>query len=69
VNIIEIMQTNLGKTNAEIIYELLLSINNGNCSYRSGSKIIEAIGQYNELVDYRVIYPIKEGDISNDVIQ
>ena len=62
------MQTNLGKTNVEIIYELLLSINKGNCSYRDGSKVYEAIYQYEGLINRGVIYLIKEGDITNDVI-
>ena len=38
----------------EIILTLLISLNKGNCSYR-GSKVCEAILQYNELVDKGII--------------
>lgn len=46
------MNTNLGKTKEEIIYELVLSINKGNYE---GYRIDKAISQYNELVANGII--------------
>ena len=48
------METNLGKTKEEIIYELVLSLNKGDsyCAYEYGDaspRIELAIAQYNNL--------------------
>ena len=51
--------TNLNKTREEIIYELVLSLNNGNCSY-IGDRVEIAIRQYDEFVRCGVIKDIKE---------
>ena len=59
----QVTQTNLGKTNIEIIYELLLSLNNGNCSYRGGTKVNEAIQEYKELIKYGIIELINEKEV------
>lgn len=48
------MNTNLGKTKAEIILEILFSINKGDTSY-TYSRVNEAIIQYNELVERGII--------------
>lgn len=55
--------TNLGKTREEIIYELLLSINQGNVGYLTNDdgympKINVAIGQYDALVKKGIIREI-----------
>lgn len=42
--------TNLNKTKEEIIYEILLSLNKGNCGY-SDDRVRLAIQQYNSLVN------------------
>ena len=52
--------TNLGKTKEEIIYELLVSINQGNSDYLRASgkatpRVDLAIAQYEALVDRGVI--------------
>lgn len=44
------MMTNLNKTKEEIIYELVLSLNNGNCCY-ANERVKIAVSQFNELVD------------------
>lgn len=49
--------TNLKKTREEIIYELLLSLNNGNSGYIN-SRVEYAIEQYEKLVEENII---KEG--------
>ena len=46
--------TNLNKTREEIIYELVLSLNKGNCGY-SGDRVDMAIRQYDEFVRCGVI--------------
>lgn len=46
--------TNLNKTKAEIIFELLLSLNKGNTSY-SGDRVELAIRQYYDLVQKGII--------------
>lgn len=46
--------TNLNKTREEIIYELVMSLNKGNCGY-SLDRIDTAIRQYNEFVRCGVI--------------
>jgi hypothetical protein len=46
--------TNLNKTKEEIIYELVLSLNKGNCGY-SGDRVDMAIRQYNSLVNFGLI--------------
>lgn len=46
--------TNLNKTREEVIYELVLSLNNGNCSY-IGDRVEIAIRQYDEFVRHGVI--------------
>ena len=48
------MNTNLGKTKAEIILDILLSINKGDTSYNY-SRVNEAINQYDELVKRGII--------------
>lgn len=48
------MNTNLGKTKEEIIYELLLSINRGNTGY-CADRVDLAITQYNYLVQKNII--------------
>lgn len=55
------MNTNLGKTKAEIILEILLSINKGDISYH-GSRVCEAIIQYDELVKKGIIVEIPDGN-------
>lgn len=49
--------TNLRKTREEIIYELLLSLNQGKCSYdfQANQRIDLAIAQYDELVKKGII--------------
>lgn len=46
--------TNLDKEREEIIYELLLSLNNGNSSYVQ-DRVQLAINQYNALVGNKII--------------
>lgn len=48
------MNTNLGKTREEIIFELLKSLNQGNSGY-VGERADKAIMQYNQLVNRNVI--------------
>ena len=48
------MNTNLGKTKEEIIYELLLSLNKGNNGYYA-DRVYAAIYQYNQLVTENII--------------
>ena len=48
------MKTNLDKTKEEIIYELLISLNQGNCGY-SGDRVQEAIDQYQKMVRVGII--------------
>lgn len=48
------MNTNLGKTKEEIIFELLKSLNQGNNGYAS-SRLFHAIDQYNQLVKECII--------------
>lgn len=48
------MNTNLGKTKEEIIYELLLSLNRGNSGCAS-DRVHEAINQYQKLVRAEII--------------
>ena len=43
------MMTNLNKTKAEIIYELVLSLNKGD-SYYVNKRVDVALDQYNKLV-------------------
>ena len=50
--------TNLNKTREEIIYELVLSLNNGNNSY-IGDRVEIAIRQYDEFVRHGVIKECK----------
>lgn len=52
--------TNLNKTREEIIYELVLSLNKGNCSY-SGDRVEMAIRQYNEFVRCGVVKEVQHG--------
>lgn len=49
--------TNLNKTKEEIIYELVRSLNQGNCSYAS-DRVDIAVIQYNKMVENGII---KEG--------
>ena len=53
--------TNLSKTREEIIYELVLSLNNGDCSY-IGDRVEIAIRQYDEFVRCGVIKEVKMYD-------
>lgn len=46
--------TNLNKTREEIIYELVLSLNNGNSSYVN-DRVELAIDQYDKLVEKDII--------------
>lgn len=46
------MNTNLGKTKEEIIYELVLSLNKGNYGW---DRVETAISQYNKLVQLGII--------------
>lgn len=46
--------TNLHKEKEEIIYELVLSLNNGNSSYVN-ERVELAIAQYNDLVENQII--------------
>lgn len=46
--------TNLNKTREEIIYELVLSLNNGNTSY-SNDRVQLAIFQYEDLVKNKIV--------------
>jgi hypothetical protein len=48
------MNTNLGKTKEEIIFELLKSLNQGNSGYVDG-RIDKAIEQYDDLVSEGII--------------
>ena len=48
------MMTNLGKTKAEIILELVKSLNAGNTSY-SGDRVALAIQQYKQLLQAGII--------------
>ena len=48
------MNTNLGKTKEEIIFELLLSLNKGNSGYID-DRIYKAIEQYDYLVSEGII--------------
>jgi hypothetical protein len=51
----EEVKTNLNKTNCEIIYELLIALTKGNCSYRGSSRLGEAYHQYNQLLRNGVV--------------
>lgn len=55
------MNTNLGKTKEEIIFEIVLSMNKGNIKYY-GSRVCEAIDQYDELVRRGIIVEIPDGN-------
>ena len=46
--------TNLKKTKEEIIYEILLSLNNGNSGYID-ERVKYAIKQYEQLVEQKII--------------
>lgn len=46
--------TNLNKTREEIIYELLLSLNNGNTCYVN-DRVKLAINQYDSLIENKII--------------
>ena len=52
------MMTNLNKTKEEIIYELVLSLNQGNCRYAE-DRVEIAMAQYAELVEERIIVESK----------
>jgi hypothetical protein len=52
--IVEVKNTNLGKTNKEIIYELLLSMNNGNC-FTYDVRLLYAYKQYLQLIERGII--------------
>lgn len=57
--------TNLGKSREEIIFELLISLNQGDSGYvKSGNDISPridiAIAQYDELVKKGVVFEINE---------
>lgn len=47
-------QTSLGKTNKQIIYELILSLNQGNTSY-ADYRVNTAIAQYKQLITNKII--------------
>lgn len=49
--------TNLNKEREEIIYELLLSLNNGNACYVD-DRVRIAIDQYNQLVENKIVKTI-----------
>ncbi len=53
--------TNLNKTREEIIYELVLSLNNGNVCY-TNDRVMIAIDQYDELVKNGIVEKIDEAD-------
>ena len=46
--------TNLNKEREEVIYELLLSLNNGNTGH-SSARVELAINQYNDLIKNNII--------------
>lgn len=46
--------TNIKKTREEIIYELVLSLNNGNVCYVN-DRVKLAIDQYNQLVENKIV--------------
>ena len=48
------MMTNTGKTRAEVILELVISMNRGNCGYIN-ERVRYACEQYNELVKRSII--------------
>lgn len=48
------MMTNIGKTKAEVIVELVLSMNRGNSGYING-RVDDAICQYRQLVRAGII--------------
>lgn len=49
------IHTNIGKTKAEIIFELLKTLNIGDCEMYRGDKVDFAIKQYNRLLEEGVI--------------
>ena len=51
------MMTNLNKTKEEIIYELVLSLNQGNCRYAE-DRVEIAMAQYEELVEEEIVKEI-----------
>ena len=53
--------TNLNKTKEEIIYDLVLSLNKGNCGY-SGDRVETAINQYNTFVRFGLIKDKQNND-------
>jgi hypothetical protein len=48
------MMTNTGKTKAEIILDLVLSLNKGDSGYVD-NRVRYAVEQYNKLVELRII--------------
>jgi hypothetical protein len=48
------MMTNTGKTRAEVILDLVLSMNRGNSGYIN-DRVVEAIAQYQQLVNAGII--------------
>lgn len=60
--------TNLNKTREEIIYELVLSLNNGNVSY-TDTRMELAIKQYNQLVQNGIIKNIDKTDSFNNRLE
>jgi len=53
------MMTNLGKTKEEIVYELVLSLNQGDTCYTK-DRVCLAVTQYNQLVEEGIIEEIEE---------
>lgn len=51
------MMTNLNKTKEEIIYEMVLSLNQGNCRYAE-DRVEIAMAQYEELVKEEIVKEI-----------
>lgn len=60
--------TNLNKTKEEIIYELLISLNNGNNGY-SNHRLMYAIEQYDQLVNAGIIkeFPLEDSKTEKDI--
>lgn len=60
--------TNLNKSREEIIFELVLSLNNGNVCYVN-DRVRLAINQYNDLVENKIITEWCEHDWKPEEVQ
>lgn len=61
------MMTNTGKTKAEVILYLVMSLNAGD-SYNINQRVDTAIEQYNKLVKRRIIIEEEEQPINNSSV-